>query len=109
MLKRTGKSNLIKNVEKTESEVIRDYSILSLKKTRKLLENLSFDGLLDLDALARLLIEKSLEENISAKGYRFLSHLTLNEKEISEIVEKFKSIDVLFDSQIQWVQPESSA
>lgn len=96
---------LTKGVEKTESEVIRDYSTLSLKKTKKLLENMTFDGLLDLEAIARLLIEKSLEETISANGYRFLSHIELNEKEISELVEKLTSLDGLFDAKVEDLEP----
>jgi len=92
---------LLKGVEKAESEVIRDYSMISLKKSRKLLFNLTFDGLLDLDTIARLVIERELEENISAKGYRFLSHLNLNEQEVSVLVDQFKRLDSIFDADIQ--------
>jgi len=88
---------LLKGVEKTENEVARDYSALSLKKTRALLDNFTFDGLLDLESIARLLIEKQLEENISPRGFRFLSHLSLSEKEGSDLVEQFKNLDTLFN------------
>jgi diadenylate cyclase len=79
---------LIKGIEKIEEEIIRDYSIISLKKTKILLSNLTLDGLLDLASIARLTIEKGLEEGISPKGFRFLSHLTLSKKEVSLLVEQ---------------------
>lgn len=77
---------LIKGVEKTETEILRDYSSLGLKRAKTRLSNLTFDGLLDLDSIARLIIEKPSEEGISPKGYRFLSNLNLSEKEVSQIV-----------------------
>jgi diadenylate cyclase len=84
---------LIRGVEKTEDEVLRDYSALSLKRSKNLLSNLTFDGLQDLDSIARLIIDKPAEENISPKGFRFLSHLTLSEKEISQIIKQHKNIE----------------
>jgi diadenylate cyclase len=84
---------LLRGVEKTESEILRDYSILSLKKAKKLLSNMTLDGLLDTGSVARLIFEKPLEESISPKGYRFLSHLTLSVKEISQIVKQFQNLE----------------
>jgi len=72
---------LLRGVEKAETEVIRDYANLSLKRSKTLLSNLTFDGLLDTEAIARLVLEKPLEESISPKGFRFLSHLTISAKE----------------------------
>jgi DNA integrity scanning protein DisA with diadenylate cyclase activity len=65
---------LLKNVEKRKNEILRDYSSLTLKKSKIILDNFTFDGLLDLESIARLIIEKKLEENISPRGYRFLSY-----------------------------------
>jgi len=84
---------LIRGIEKTEDETLRDYSTISLKRSKILLSNLTFDGLQDLDSIARLIIDKPLEETISPKGFRFLSHLTLSEKEISQIIKQFKNIE----------------
>ncbi|MFA4960411.1 MAG: DNA integrity scanning diadenylate cyclase DisA [Candidatus Pacearchaeota archaeon] len=83
---------LVRGIEKIENEVLRDYSIISLKKSTTLLSNLTYDGLLDIESISRLIIEKPLEESISPKGFRFLSHLTLAEKEISQIVKQFGNL-----------------
>jgi len=84
---------LLRGVEKAENEVLRDYANLSLKRSKTLLENLTLDGLLDLESLARLILEKPLEESIYPRGYRFLAHLTLSEKEISQIVKQFHNLN----------------
>jgi diadenylate cyclase len=84
---------LIRGIEKAEDETLRDYSTISLKRSKTLLSNLTFDGLQDLDSIARLIIDKPLEETISPKGFRFLSHLTLYEKEISQIIKQHKNLE----------------
>lgn len=90
---------LLRGVEKSENEVLRDYASLSLKRAKTLLENLTLDGILDTESIARLIFEKTLEENISPRGYRFLSHLTLSVKEISIIVRQFQSLEKILDAQ----------
>jgi diadenylate cyclase len=89
---------LIKGIEKTRNEILRDYSLISLKRAKTLLSNITYDGLLDLESIARLILEKPLEESTSPKGYRFLSHLTLSEKEISQIVGKFQDLNKIIQS-----------
>ena len=84
---------LLRGVERTENEVLRDYATLSLKRSKTLLENLTFDGLLDNESIARLIFEKPIEESISPHGYRFLSHLTLSVKEISQLAKQFHSLN----------------
>jgi diadenylate cyclase len=89
---------LLKGVEKSEENILRDYSSLSLKKAKTLLSNFTFEGLLDLDSISRLILEKSIDDNISASGFRFLSNLNLNEKEVSQIVDELKSLDRIFSA-----------
>jgi diadenylate cyclase len=84
---------LLRGVEKLENGILRDYSSLSLKKSKNLLKNLAFDGFLETESTARLILEKPLEEPISPRGYRFLSLLNLSENEISNLIHNFKDID----------------
>lgn len=90
---------LLKGIERTEENVLRDYSKRSLKKIKTLLTSLSYDGLLDLEAISRLVFEKGLEESSQPKGYRFLSNLTLTQKEISLIVNSFGGLNDLLDDE----------
>ncbi len=89
---------LIKGVDKKKEDIIRDYAKLSLKKTTTLLENLSSDGILEVEAIARLVFEREVEESVSPRGFRFLSELNLNEKEILAIVKAYNNLyEVLTD------------
>ncbi|MCK5449307.1 DNA integrity scanning diadenylate cyclase DisA [Candidatus Pacearchaeota archaeon] len=91
---------LIRGVEKTENEIIRDYASLSLKRSKTLLASLTFEGLLDTKSIARLILEKPTEESISPKGFRFLAHLTLSEKENSLIVKQFQNLENLLKADV---------
>ncbi len=84
---------ILRGVEKSENEILRDYASLPLKRAKTLLSNLTFDGLLDTESIARLILEKSTEKSISPKGYRFLSHLTISAKETSQIIRLNKNLD----------------
>jgi diadenylate cyclase len=89
---------LLKGVEKKEEELIRDYAKLSLKKTKLLLENLSFDGLIEIESIARLVFEKELDDIVSPRGYRFMSQLNISEKDAFAIVKEYHSLnDILND------------
>ena len=90
---------LLRGVEKDESEILRDYATHSLKRSKTLLSNLTFDGLLNTESIARLVFEKPLEESISPKGFRFLSHLTLSLKEISQMVKIHHNLENILKSE----------
>ncbi|MCR4284717.1 MAG: DNA integrity scanning diadenylate cyclase DisA [archaeon] len=96
---------LLKGVWDIEKEILRDYAHISLKKSRTILANLTLEGLLDTDSIARLIIEKSPESSLSPRGFRFLSHLSLSEKEVSPIVKKFGNLKALFDSDSVGLEP----
>ena len=96
---------LLRGVERAGNEILRDYASLSLKKSKNLLENLTFDGLLDLESIARLILEKQLEENISPKGYRFLAHITISVKEASQIVKQFKNLERILSLEPNELEP----
>lgn len=84
---------LLKGIERKEEEIIRDYSKMSLKKTKLLLENLTFEGLIELESIARLVFEKELEEIVSPRGYRFMSELNISEKDAFAIIKEYKSLN----------------
>lgn len=88
---------LTKNVEKIEEDVLRDYSNKPLKKMKKILDNLTLDGLSDVSNIARLVFEEDLTKNISPRGFRFLEKIGLNKKEISLLTTKFNSLDEIIN------------
>lgn len=96
---------LLKGVEKKENDIIRDYAKGSLKRTKTLLSNLSYDGLFEVESVARLIMESPPEESVKPKGYRFLSHINLNEKEISQVVKQLKDLDKILEAKEEQLEP----
>ena len=96
---------LIKGTEKKELALLKDYIDIPIKRAKILLENLTYDGLLELDTLSRLIFEKSLEESAETKGYKFLSKLTLSHEESSKIVDKFKTLERILDLKSEDLEP----
>ncbi len=96
---------LIKGTEKKELALLKDYIDIPIKRAKILLENLTYDGLLELDTLSRLIFEKSLEESAETKGYKFLSKLTLSHEESSKIVDKFKTLEGILDLKSEDLEP----
>ncbi|MDO8517146.1 MAG: DNA integrity scanning diadenylate cyclase DisA [Nanoarchaeota archaeon] len=93
---------LLRGINKIEDEIIRDYSSTTLKRTKTQLSNLSYDDLLDLNSVSKALTSgMTLEENISTRGFRFLSHLKLKEKESSQIVKQFGSLGKIFGASVE--------
>lgn len=89
---------LLRGVEKTYDNILRDYSLLPLKKSKALVANFNFDTLMELEIIAKLLLGKSIEEVTHPKGYRFLTYLQLDEEEISAVTKKFKSLEGFFEA-----------
>ncbi|NPE26599.1 DNA integrity scanning protein DisA [Methanococcoides sp. SA1] len=96
---------LLRGVEKHESEILRDYSSLPLKRAKTLLANLTFEGLLDIETIARLILERPLEDPIRPKGYRFLSHLSLSAKETSQLIKLNENLDNILKTESAALEP----
>jgi DNA integrity scanning protein DisA with diadenylate cyclase activity len=89
---------LLKGVDKIEEDVLKDYSKIPVKKGLTILSNLTFDGLLDLESIARLVLGDSIDTETSPKGYRFLKNTQLAEKETAQIVKQFGSLNKILES-----------
>ena len=84
---------LAKGIDKKLNEMIRDYSPMSLKKTKLLLSNLTFENLTEIDSIARLIFEEDIEESIVPKGYRFLDYIGIPEAEASQVVLNLENLN----------------
>jgi diadenylate cyclase len=96
---------ILRGVEKGENEILRDYASIPLKRAKILLSNLTFEGLVEIESIARLILEKSLEEYVSPKGYRFLSHIALSAKETSQIIKINKNLDNILKLEPSSLEP----
>jgi diadenylate cyclase len=102
VLLKTRLREITSEIEKETSLVIKDYSELNQKKSRQLLEDLSYEEMLDRESISKILsVENS---DLSPKGWRLLSKTSLNEKEIAEIISQSNSIGKAIHSPITFYE-----
>ncbi|MFH1249327.1 MAG: DNA integrity scanning diadenylate cyclase DisA [archaeon] len=93
---------LVKDIEKEESLVISDYTRLKTKKTKNLLEVLSFEELLD---IPNMTISLGYSENdapsIANRGYRILNKTELNPQEVVRVIKDFKNFNRLLETPLE--------
>lgn len=82
---------LIKDIDKNELLILRDY-VKDSKRIKQALSELSFESLLDIEILSRMLFEENIEENIQPKGYRILEKTLLSEKDRKSLISQFRNL-----------------
>ncbi len=88
---------LTKGIEEKEEVIIKDY-LIKPAKAIQFFDSLSFEGLLDLESIAKVLFGKSLETSIAPKGYRILNKTHLDKNEIEYLIKHFKNLDGIFNA-----------
>ena len=86
-----------KGIDKEHELIIRDY-IDKPEKIREFFDNLSFEGLLDAENIARLLFGELSEAKITPKGYRILSKTNLNNTEINNLIGNLKNFEGILEA-----------
>jgi diadenylate cyclase len=87
-LLKTRLKEIIHNVEKETDFVLKDYTKIGIKKSKVLLESLTYDELLDADNIKRVLAYEKTIKADSIKGWRILSKTSLLEPEIALLVKE---------------------
>jgi DNA integrity scanning protein DisA with diadenylate cyclase activity len=81
-------------VEKETNLTIKDYTKLDLFKSKFLIENLSYDEILDeLNIFGALAYEENTSKTEPIKGWRILTKTSLEESQVAEIIKQFGTID----------------
>ena len=84
---------ITKGVEKETDLVIKDYAQFALKRSKTLLEDLSYDEILENDRILEILgYEKSPTQPVTIKGWRLLSRTSLHESEIAALINEAGSL-----------------
>lgn len=86
-LLKTRLKEIVLGVDKETNLVIKDYTKLDLKKSKILLESLSYDEILDQENILSMLAYEKLVQNTPIKGWRLLSRTSLPEAEIAAIIK----------------------
>ncbi len=85
---------LLKNIDKERELILKDYRA---KEKQDELTEFSFDDLLELENIAKILFSNSLEDKIQAKGYRILNKIDLKKDVINQIVEHNENLDSILN------------
>lgn len=88
---------LIKGIDEKEERIIKDYIPRPLRAIQ-FLDGLSFESLLDIENLAKVLFGKSLETSIVPKGVRLLEKTHLTKQEIENLIKHFKNLDGILNA-----------
>ena len=92
MLLKARLKELLQGVDRETTLVIRDYTKLDVKKSKILLESLSYDEIPVQENILRALAYETLAQAIPVKGWRILSRTSLQEAEIAAIVKEAGSL-----------------
>ncbi len=92
---------IFQGVDKETNLVLKDYTRLDVKKSRTLLESLSYDEILDQDNILRVLAYESQPEAMPIKGWRILSKTGLSDEEINNITRSFGTLGKILHSNMK--------
>ncbi len=91
---------ITQGIEKREEAIIKDYHPRP-KKVRQFFDNLSFDKLLDLNNMAKVLFGEPLENPVTSKGYRLLSNTNLSKHDINNLIRHFKNLEGTLSAEVE--------
>lgn len=97
-LLKTRLREIVSGVDKETSLVIKDYTKLDVKKTRALLETLSYDEILDEGNILKALAFESISERKPIPGWRILSKTLLPEQDIARLIKSKGSLGEVLHS-----------
>ncbi len=97
-LLKTRLKEIISGIDKETSLVIKDYTNLDVKRTRNLLETLSYDEILDEEKILNSLAYETLSERKLIPGWRILSKTLLPEQDIAKLIKAKGSLGGILHS-----------
>jgi diadenylate cyclase len=94
---------LTKGIDEKEELIINDYISKPLR-TIQFLDGLSFEGLLDVENLAKTIFGKSLDSSVTPKGIRILEKTHLSRQEIDLLIKHFKNLDEILNADAETLE-----
>ena len=78
---------LLQGIDRETTMVIKDYTKLDVKKSKILLESLSYDEILDQENILGLLAYETLTQTAPIKGWRILSRTSLQDADLATVIK----------------------
>jgi diadenylate cyclase len=97
---RTRLKEILFDVKKETDLIIKDYSNIDPKKSIFILDELSYEELLDKERILRALYQDNINKIVNVPGWRILSKTSLNDEEISKLIKKAGGFEKLLSTEI---------
>ncbi|MEK6855842.1 MAG: DNA integrity scanning diadenylate cyclase DisA [Nanoarchaeota archaeon] len=105
LLLKTRLKEITSGVEKELNFVLKDYTKLDVKKSKVLLDSLTYDEILDQENILRVLAYENAIQTNPIKGWRILSHTGLAEADIAKVIKSSGSLGkALYSKEINYYE-----
>jgi diadenylate cyclase len=98
---KTRLKEIMSGVERELNLIIKDYTKLDVKKSKILLESLSYDELLDIENILRVLAYEKMIQTSPIEGWRVLSKTSLPEADIAKLIRETGSLGEAIHSNVK--------
>jgi diadenylate cyclase len=88
-------------VDKEINMVMKDYTNLDLKRSKEMIDQLSYDDILDGENILKILAQDSMKSSTPVKGWRLLSKTSLSDAEVASILKDKSSLGEVIYSNIK--------
>lgn len=109
---KTRLKEILNGVEKETNLIIKDYTKLDVRKSRILLESLTFDELIDEENILRILAYENSKQSYPIKGWRILSKTSLPESDLALLIKQAETLGKAIHSNLnditQTIGPEKA-
>lgn len=92
-------------VERETELVIKDYTQIEMKRSTMLLEEMSYDSVLDEENVSKILGYESSSGSNPLKGWRLLSRTSLSDAEIATVLRECLTFEEVLLSDVNQLQP----
>jgi diadenylate cyclase len=89
---------LVKDVYEETNLVIKDYTKLNIRKSRSLIDSLSYEELTDTENIVMSLAQKETTDIDSIKGWRMLSKTNIIEQDAALLLKELGNLDKIINS-----------
>ena len=107
-LLKTRFKEILSGVEKETNLVVKDYTKLNLKKSKLLLDGLTYDEILDRENIYKILGYTGQKKADVIKGWRLLSKTSLHEDEIAKLVVEAGNFGKIIEGDAKLINEISS-
>ena len=101
-LLKTRIKEIMFDVEEETNLIIKDYSKIDDKRVIEILEDLSYEELLDKKRILQALDYENIREVVRVDGWRILSKTTLTESEMAKLVKELGGFDKIIETNIDY-------